>query len=142
MSEHIASSYRDVGLFGRIGLKVTHSATDHVEARLTIGDEHRNRAGFVHGGVLCAMIDFAACGSGLHSEPGEPLRYAVTLSLTTNFTKAAKSGDLRVEGRMIKAGRKTYSAEAHVHDDAGDLVAHGIGTFQWPPASRPGADKS
>ncbi|MFD2226424.1 PaaI family thioesterase [Microvirga arabica] len=55
---------------------------------LKIGSQHRSRAGNVHGGVLCSMIDFAACAVGLHSESGEPKRYGVTLSLTTQFTKA------------------------------------------------------
>jgi acyl-coenzyme A thioesterase PaaI-like protein len=63
----------------------------------------------------------------------------VTLSLTTQFTKAVNDGRLRVEGRMLSAGRKNYSAEAHIYDDVGDLVAHGIGSFQWPAGSQPGA---
>jgi acyl-coenzyme A thioesterase PaaI-like protein len=66
----------------------------------------------------------------------------VTLSLTTQFTKAVNNGRLRVEGRMLSAGRKNYSAEAHIYDDAGDLVAHGIGSFQWPAGSQPNANST
>jgi uncharacterized protein (TIGR00369 family) len=137
MSEHIAASYRHSGIFANLGLEVEHSEPGRVVASLVVGPQHRNRSGLVHGGILCTMIDFAACGAGLHSEPGEPLRFAVTQSLTTHFTKATKAGRLRVEGLMIKAGRKSYSAQARVEDEAGDLLAHGIGTFQWMPDSRP-----
>lgn len=131
MSEHLAGSYRDVGFFGLLGIEMTHSEEGTVEGHLTIGSEHRNRAGFVHGGVLCSMIDFAACGAGLHTPAGQPRRLSVTLSLTTQFTKAAENGGLRVAGKVLSAGRKIYTAQAQVFDDAGDLVAHGIGTFQW-----------
>lgn len=143
MSEDIASSYRNVGFLSFIGLEMTHSEEGRAGGRLEIRPEHRNRAGVVHGGVLCTMIDFGACAAGLHTFPGEERRLAITLSLTTQFTKPAAEGSLRVEGKVLSAGRKTYSAEAHVYDDAGDLVAHGIGMFQWrsPPAARTSQDQ-
>lgn len=133
MSDVVAASYRDFGFFGYIGLEMTHSEEGRVSGRLRIGPEHRNRAGFVHGGVLCSMIDFGACAAGLHAPPAHEKRMAITLSLTTQFTRPAADGGLRVEGKMLSAGRRTYSAEAHVYDDAGDLIAHGIGMFQWRP---------
>lgn len=139
MSEHLIDTYRDTGLFGLLGLNLVHSEDGKVTGGLDIGPQHCNRAGAVHGGVLCTMLDFAACAAGLHSGPGEPVRLAVTLSMATQFTKAATNGHLRVEGRIITAARKTYTAEAHIFDDAGDLVAHAIGTFQWRPGSEPGA---
>lgn len=84
-------------------------------------------------------IDVAACAAGLHAEAGEAQRYAVTLALTTNFTKPANKGYLSFEGRVITASYKTYTAEAQVRDDSGDIVAHGVGTFQWRPGSAPSA---
>jgi uncharacterized protein (TIGR00369 family) len=138
MNQELASTYLNVGFFELIGIELVHSEEFHVTGILKIGSQHQNRAGNVHGGVLCSMIDFAACAAGLHSEPGETTRYGVTLSLTTQFTKAVSHGRLRVEGRVLSAGRKNYSAEAHIYDDAGDLVAHGIGSFQWRPGSQPG----
>jgi uncharacterized protein (TIGR00369 family) len=139
MSQELASTYRRIGFFELIGLELVHSEENRVTGILTLGSQHRNRAGNVHGGVLCSMIDFAACAAGLHNEPEEPIRYGITLSLTTQFTKAVSHGQLRVEGRVLSSGRKTYSSEAHIYDDDGDLVAHGIGNFQWPAGSQPGA---
>jgi len=139
MSGDTPSSYRNVGFFQHVGLEMTHSEAGRVTGRLDVGAQHLNRAGFVHGGVLCTLIDFAACAAGLHSRPGEPQRYAVTIALTTNFTKAASQGILTVEGKIITAATRTYTAEARVMDSAGDPVAHGIGTFQWQRASAPSA---
>jgi uncharacterized protein (TIGR00369 family) len=139
MNQDLAVTYRSIGFFELLGLELVHSEETRVTGSLKIASQHLNRAGNVHGGVLCSMIDFAACAAGLHSEPGEPLRYGVTISLTTQFTKAVSDGRLRVEGRLLSSGRKSYSAEAHIFDDDGDLVAHGIGSFQWPAGSQPGA---
>jgi uncharacterized protein (TIGR00369 family) len=139
MSEDTPASYQGVGLLHHLGIEMVHSEEGRVVGRLIIGPEHLNRAGYAHGGVFCTLMDFAACAAGLHVEPGEPQRYGVTLALTTNFTKAVNKGTLTVEGKIIAAGLKTFTAEARVHDEAGDLVAHGIGTFQWRPGSSPSA---
>ena len=137
MTEVVASSYRDIGLFNLLGIEMTHSEEGVASGAVEIDSRHRNRAGSVHGGVFCTLIDFAACAAGLHAEPGQEARYAVTLSLTTQFTKAVDGGKLEVKGRLISAGRKTFTAEAHVYDEKGAVAAHGIGTFQWRPGSEP-----
>lgn len=137
--DDVSASYRNVGFFHHLGIEIIHSEEGRVQGRLKIGSEHLNRAGYVHGGVSCTLIDVAACAAGLHAEAGEAQRYAVTLALTTNFTKPANKGYLSFEGRVITASYKTYTAEAQVRDDSGDIVAHGVGTFQWRPGSAPSA---
>lgn len=106
MSIDTLSSYHGVGVFQLLGLRLTHSEQNHVVAQLEAGPQHSNRAGTVHGGVLCTMIDLAACAAGLHADPGEPQRFGVTLSLTTNFTKGVSKGMLTVEGKVITAGSR------------------------------------
>lgn len=134
----IAASYGTVGFLKSLGLRLVETEPGRAVGELALEPEHLNRAGVVHGGVLCTMIDFAACASGLHAEPGQPMRLGVTLSLTTQFMRPAKGGTLRVEGRMTSAGRRTFTGEAHVRDADGALVASGIGTFQWREGSEPG----
>jgi len=132
-----ATSYADIGIFGVLGLDLQESAVGHVKGGLQIGPEHLNRMGYVHGGVLCTMIDFAACASGLHAEEGQAPRFAITISLTTQFTRPVRAGWLSVEGRTISAGKSSFTAEAHVFDSDGERIAHGIGTFRWRPGSQP-----
>jgi uncharacterized protein (TIGR00369 family) len=136
-SEDIPDASYDTGVFAHLGL-VFHGAEEgHIRGKLVAGPQHHNRMGFVHGGVLCTMIDAAACAAGLFSPPGRPLRYAITLSLSTQFTRPFRSGLLRVKGRQISASRTMYTGEAHIRDTRGALIAHGIGTFSWRPGSRP-----
>jgi uncharacterized protein (TIGR00369 family) len=134
-----ADSSYDTGIFAHLGLTFTLAEEGRIVGSLVVGPEHLNRMGYVHGGVLCTMLDAGACCAGLFSPPGRPTRYAITLSLATQFTRAVKSGRLTVEGRQISGSRKIYTGEARVLDEQGELVAHGIGTFSWRPGSSPDA---
>jgi len=127
----------DTGIFAHIGLTFPEAAPDRIVGQLDIGPQHLNRVGYVHGGVLCTMIDAAACCAGLYSPPDSPTRYAVTLSLTTQFTRPVRTGRLTVVGKVISANRTIYTGEAHIFNTENQLVAHGIGTFSWRPGSRP-----
>ena len=127
----------DTGIFAHLGLVFLEAEPDRILGQLDIGPQHLNRMGYVHGGVLCTMIDAAACCAGLFSPPEGSPRYAVTLSLSIQFTRPVRSGPLTVEGRVVSAGRTIYTAEARVFDSENQLVAHGIGTFSWNPGSRP-----
>lgn len=139
MTDAAAVSYEATGFLRTLGLRLIDTREGWAAGELILGPTSRNRAGYVHGGVLCTMIDFAACAAGLHAERGMPLRFAVTLSLTTQFMRPARTGLLRVEGRMTSAGRRVFTAEAHVRDEDGGRVASGVGTFQWRKGSEPGA---
>jgi uncharacterized protein (TIGR00369 family) len=135
----LASSYETAGFLKSLGVRLCHSQPGRVLGELIVEPDHLNRAGGVHGGVLCSMIDFAACGAGLHTEPDQHLRLGVTLSLSVQFTRPAVGGRLEVEGKVTSSGHKTYTSEASVRDGENRLVAHGIGTFQWRNGSEPSA---
>ncbi len=128
------------GIFAHLGLKIEETGEPgHILGRLELAPHHLNRMGNVHGGVLATMIDAAACVAGLTREPGEAPRFAITVSLSIQFVSGARSGELIVDGRQLSAGRRTYTAEAKIRDSQGNLVANGIGTFQWRPGSEPSA---
>lgn len=98
---------------------------------MEIAEQHRNRVGVVHGGVLAALIDTACgfCGSYTDT-PGEQ-RGVATLSLTTSFTAPARDGVLRTIGKKRGGGRNTFFASAEVFDSQGVMVAFGEGTFRY-----------
>ena len=48
-------------------------------------------------------------------------------------------GDLTVKGRVVKAGGQFSTAEAHVYDAAGKLLASGRGTYFTAPPPPPKA---
>lgn len=96
-------------------------------AFMNIQDMHRQNAGFVQGGIIVALADFAfhrAVSSV--SQPGQP---AVTVELKMNFIAPAKDGELTATARIISHGRRIVVGEMDVTDDGQSLIARGLGTF-------------
>lgn len=83
------------------------------------GPDCGNNVGTVHGGFLLALCDIA--GTGAIDTMG---RENVTLSMTTNFLRAAQMDDayLEVVGTVLKRGRKVCVSEVHIYRPEGQLV--------------------
>nr|WP_298415525.1 PaaI family thioesterase [uncultured Halomonas sp.] len=119
-----------------LGMRVTEWSENRAVVELTVGDQHLNRSGIVHGGVLTSLLDTALSLSGLHcSVPGN-IRKGMTLSLTTTFVAAARGGVLRAVGNRRGGGKATFMANGEVLDATGALVAIGEGTFRIRSASQ------
>ena len=114
-----------------VGYRLAVWRDDHAEIVLTLGQQHVNRTGRLHGGVLATLID-AACGyAGTFAVEGRP-RNALTLALTTQFLAPAHAGQqLTAIGRRTGGGQRIFFAAAEVHDEAGRLIARGDGTFRY-----------
>ena len=96
-------------------------------AFMNIQDMHRQNAGFVQGGIIVALADFAfhRAVSSL-SQPGQA---AVTVELKMNFISPAKDGELTATARIISQGRRIVVGEMDVTGEDQALVARGLGTF-------------
>ncbi|MEQ8708456.1 MAG: PaaI family thioesterase [Rhodospirillales bacterium] len=113
-----------------VGYELTEWSDGHAVLELDLEPRHLNRTGVLHGGVIATMLD-AVCGyAGQYcSEPGN-IRYAVTLSLTTNFLGQAKAGRVRCVARRTGGGRKIYFCAGEMFNANGDLIATGEGVYR------------
>lgn len=100
--------------------------------RMKLGPQHLNRQGAPHGGVVAALLDAAGMFAGnTDAKTGERLK-AVTVSMSTNFIAGARGDELLCEGRVLKAGRTTFFAEARLTDgEGGALLASGQGAYRY-----------
>ena len=130
------NGFRD--LVGIEPLEGPEPGTSHVVIR-EIRDELRQWRGFVHGGVYATIID-AALGEAVHSSLGEG-GSAVTIELNMNLMRAVAEGGLAAYGRVIHATGSLVVATADVHDEEGNLVASGRGTFRAHRARNGRPDK-
>jgi uncharacterized protein (TIGR00369 family) len=80
---------------------------------------------YTHGGILAAIVDTAA-DYAIAAELGRPVP---TIDLRVDFHKAAMPGDLTAKARVVRMGSQYSTAEAHVYDKEGTLVASGRGTY-------------
>jgi uncharacterized protein (TIGR00369 family) len=113
-----------------LGMRISKWVENFAEVELTIGEQHLNRSGMVHGGVLTALLDTALSLTGLYSPQSGQAPKGMTLSLSTTFVAPARSGVLRAVGQCRGGGRSTFMASGEVLDAGGTLVAMGEGAFR------------
>lgn len=113
------------GWLQAMGINITLATVDEVRAEMTIGTEHLQGYGIVHGGVHCGMIEsLASIGAALVAMPrGQSV---VGLENTTSFLRAVRAGaTLHAVATPVTRGRKTQVWEAQVLDEQDRLVATG-----------------
>ena len=109
------------------GLNLSFRAcADIVEARWTPREEHCGYKGVVHGGIVSAVLDEIMGWTGWL----EYRKYYLTAELTVRFLSPTRAGEeYLARARLIKTGRKLYTAEGKISDSEGNIVAKGSGKF-------------
>jgi uncharacterized protein (TIGR00369 family) len=114
-----------------LGLKVITLHDDAIELKATWREEwvvNPDRR-YTHGGVLAALVDLGAdWAMVMKTGRGVP-----TIDLRVDYHGAAMPGDLTVRGKVIRLGGQFSTAEAHVYDAHGKLLASGRGTYLTAP---------
>jgi uncharacterized protein (TIGR00369 family) len=127
VSEDFAKRMNELpeGWLQAMGVTITKATQDEVRAELTVGTEHLQGYGIVHGGVHCGLIEsLASIGAALFALPRK--QSVVGLENNTSFVRAVRAGArLHAVSTPITRGRRTQVWEARVLDDQERLVATG-----------------
>ncbi len=111
-----------------IGLSPKGFVDGRYVIELAVEARHHNVMGFVHGGVLCTLLDTAMARSFFHSLPEEK-RKGATLEMKVNFLKSATTGRITAYGKLVNATKRTAYVEGHAEDDEGRLLAKASATI-------------
>lgn len=114
-----------------LGIEVTALTDDGIELTAHWREEwvvNPDRR-YTHGGILAALVDLAADWA-LVKRTG---RGVPTIDMRVDYHAAAMPGDLTVKGRVVRGGGQFATAEAHVYDASGKLLASGRGTYFTAP---------
>lgn len=127
VSEDFAKRMNELpdGWLQAMGVTITRATQDEVRAELTVGREHLQGYGIVHGGVHCGLIEsLASIGAALVALPRK--QSVVGLENNTSFVRAVRAGaKLHAISTPVTRGRRTQVWEARVLDDQERLVATG-----------------
>lgn len=118
-----------------LGLEVVDTAKGSIEVKARWREEWVANPilGQTQGGILAALVDFAA-NLALFEDLG---RAVLTIDLRVDYHRIARRGeDLVAKGQVVKLGRQISVCEASVFDTEGKLVASGRGTFLTAPQSK------
>lgn len=83
--------------------------------------EFLNPAGFIHGGMLAAMLDEIVAPTVAATL--EPDQIALTLEIKVSFVAPAAAGRIIGRGRIVSRGRSICFVEAELRNDGGTLLA-------------------
>ncbi len=95
---------------------------------LDIEPRHHNAMGFVHGGVLCTLLDTSMARSCFFAHGEEP-RAGATLEMKINFLKSTVDGRVSAYGRLVNSTRQTAYVEGRLENEAGELLARASATI-------------
>jgi acyl-CoA thioesterase len=94
---------------------------------LTVGPEHMNPHGVVHGGVVYALVDYAMGGAATSRlQAGER---CATLEIKINYLAPVVGGPVTAEAWVVARTARIAVLEARVHADPDQLVALATGSF-------------
>ncbi len=104
-----------------------------VRLRLPFEPRLTNDGAVHHGGVVATLMDTAGASSVWAGHDFERGTRAATVSMTVNFTGAARGSDLIADAVCVKRGRELAFAEIRVTDPAGKSVATGTLVYRIVP---------
>lgn len=119
-----------------IGHRVTSVEPGRAEVTLDVREAHCNRGGGVHGGIYCVLMDTVGGFAGIHTTDPDAMRTFITLTLTTNYLGQPQGRRMIATGRLRAGGRSTFFSDMEIHDELGNLLATGSGTFKYRPLAR------
>jgi 1,4-dihydroxy-2-naphthoyl-CoA hydrolase len=127
MAEDFAQQLNEIpeGWVSAMGMNITHATKDEVRCELTVGPQHLQGYGIVHGGVHCGIIEtLSSMGAYLFAR--ERGQHVVGLENNTSFIRAVRAGEkLHAVAKPVTRGRQTQVWQAQVLDEQDRLVATG-----------------
>lgn len=127
-SERTTQGWHAVPPFQRhMGIETVEAADGRSHLRYRFTDEHGNRKGDVHGGVLATLMDLAISQAIRSLRPD--LAGLSTINITVNYLDTA-SGDLVARGKALKVGSSIAVGEATCETDDGRIVVQATGAFR------------
>jgi uncharacterized protein (TIGR00369 family) len=110
-----------------LGLTVTEVGDGEIAIEVPWRDEFvvNPDGGYIHGGVLAALIDLTADWA-IATRLGRPYP---TVDMRVDYHRPATKTTLKAKGRIVRLGSSFTTSEATVEDADGKLLASGRGTY-------------
>ncbi|MDB5682944.1 MAG: phenylacetic acid degradation protein [Sphingomonas bacterium] len=93
-------------------------ATIEVEAgapivRLPFGDHLVGRPGFLHGGAIAGLLEYAALAALREALGQDRDTRLTTVTVTIDYMRGGRSVETRAAGRVLRLGRRIANVEAY-----------------------------
>jgi 1,4-dihydroxy-2-naphthoyl-CoA hydrolase len=104
------------------GLELLDCSDSEVHAQVVVGEQHKQPAGLVHGGVYASVAEaIASIATGMTVlDEGN---MAMGMSNNTNFLRPVTAGTVHAHATRIHRGRTTWLWDVSFSDDDGRVCA-------------------
>lgn len=110
-----------------LGFSLSFSASGDAVIEMPYNPLYNHSGGAIHGGIYMTLLDSAGWFASALQREGRD--WIATSEISVHLLKPAQNTSLRAVGRVIRNGRRQIIAEAHLYNQDGELVGHGIGTY-------------
>lgn len=100
------------------GMKLVELKEGYSKVELMLEEDSMNYIGTMHGGLISTMADVAAGTSAVSLG-----KQVVTLSSNTEYIKAATTGKVIAESRVISKGKTIIRCEVEIHSEDGTVLS-------------------
>ena len=123
----LSAAPEPTGMALALGIERTAWSPGHTCLEVTVAQDHLNKGGAAHGGLMAVLLDGALGGALVSTLPRTS--WCATTQLTTSFLDAARLGErLVATGRVVRRGRHVAHLAGEVK--AGErVVASAVGTW-------------
>lgn len=105
------------------GIKLEEVHPGYAKTKIEINENHLNGAGFVQGGVLFTLADFA-----LAAATNSYGKVSLSIEASISFFEKSNSGTIYAEATEISRSNKLITCEIRIFHESGTLLAHFKGT--------------
>ena len=114
---HVRESFSRQGAMGLIGASIVELRPGYCALAVAPRPELSQQHGYVHAGIVAALVDSAGGYAGLTRFPDNAA--VLTVEFKINLLAPAKGDRLLAEGHVVKAGRSLVVTRGEVHAEAG-----------------------
>jgi acyl-coenzyme A thioesterase 13 len=109
-------------------VKITAGGNGQLTAIMTVGEEHQNRGGFMHGAMTTLLVD-SLSGLALLSYPNITSA-GVSVNINMSYMKAVAVGqEIVIKASTEKVGKRLAFLTVDIlNKETGDIVAKGTHT--------------
>jgi uncharacterized protein (TIGR00369 family) len=104
LEQRVRASFEQQQLMSTIGARLVRVASGEVDIEAPFDERFTQQHGFVHAGVITALVD-TACGYSALSVAG-PDAEVLTVEYKVNFVAPARGERFLARGRVVRAGKR------------------------------------
>lgn len=116
-----------------LDLRIERWDDEGVRVRMPFHERFTNDGSVFHGGAVAALVDTTGSAAVWAGHDFDKGARAATVSVTINYTGAARGTDLVAEAACVRRGRDLHFSEIHVADPDGKLVATASLVYRMVP---------